>query len=35
MNLEEVMELDQVCRQTEDQVIFKGILERFMSWLDE
>jgi hypothetical protein len=29
MNLaEEVMELDQVCRQTDDQVIFKGILER-------
>jgi hypothetical protein len=28
MNLaEEVMELDQVCRQTDDQVIFKGILE--------
>jgi hypothetical protein len=29
MNLaEEVMELDQVCRQTDDQVIFKEILER-------
>jgi hypothetical protein len=28
MNLaEEVMELDHVCRQTDDQIIFKGILE--------
>jgi hypothetical protein len=34
MNLaEEVMELDQVCRQTDDQVIFKGILERLcLGW---
>jgi hypothetical protein len=29
MNLaKEVIDLDQVCRQTDDQVIFKGILER-------
>jgi hypothetical protein len=37
MNLaEEVMELDQVCRQTEDQVIFKGILERLhLGWINE
>jgi inorganic pyrophosphatase len=28
MNLaEEVIELDQVCRQTDDQVTFKGIIE--------
>jgi hypothetical protein len=37
MNLaEEVMELDQVCRQTDDQVIFKGILERLrLGWMNE
>jgi inorganic pyrophosphatase len=37
MNLaEEVMELDQVCRQTDDQVIFKGILERLhLGWVNE
>jgi hypothetical protein len=37
MNLaEEVMELDQVCRQTDDQVIFKGILERLhLEWMNE
>jgi hypothetical protein len=33
---EEVMELDQVCCQTEDQVIFKGILERLrLGWMNE
>jgi hypothetical protein len=33
---EEVMELDQVCRQTDDQVIFKGILERLrLGWMNE
>jgi hypothetical protein len=33
---EEVMELDQVCRQTDDQVIFKGILERLhLGWVNE
>jgi hypothetical protein len=32
---EEVMELDQVYRQTEDQVIFKGILELFLlGWMN-
>jgi hypothetical protein len=37
MNLaEEVMELDQVCRQTDDQVIFKGIVERLrLGWMNE
>jgi hypothetical protein len=37
MNLvEEVMELDQVCCQTDDQVIFKGILERLhLGWMNE
>jgi hypothetical protein len=37
MNLaEEVMELDQVCRQTDDQVIFKGILECLrLGWMNE
>jgi hypothetical protein len=37
MNLaEEVMELDQVCRQIDDQVIFKGILERLhLGWMNE
>jgi hypothetical protein len=37
MNLsEEVMELDQVCRQTDDQVIFKGIIERLrLGWMNE
>jgi hypothetical protein len=37
MNLEEeVMELDQVCRQTDDQVVFKGILERLhLGWMNE
>jgi hypothetical protein len=37
MNLaEEVMELDQVYRQTEDQVIFKGIIERLqLGWMNE
>jgi hypothetical protein len=37
MNLaEEVMDLDQVCRQTDDQVIFKGILERLrLGWMNE
>jgi hypothetical protein len=31
MNLaEEVMELDHVCRQTDDQVMFKGILEHLL-----
>jgi hypothetical protein len=36
MNLaEEVMDLEQVCRQTEDQVIFKGILERVcLGWMN-
>jgi hypothetical protein len=35
MNLaEEVMALDQVCHHTEDQVIFKGILERLrLGWM--
>jgi hypothetical protein len=33
---EEVMELDQVYRQTEDQVIFKGILESLrLGWMNE
>jgi hypothetical protein len=33
---EEVMELDQDFRQTDDQVIFKGILERFhLGWTNE
>jgi hypothetical protein len=34
---EEVMELDQICHQTEDQVIFKGILERLrlrLGWMN-
>jgi hypothetical protein len=37
MNLaEEAMELDQVCRQTDYQVIFKGILERLrLGWMNE
>jgi hypothetical protein len=37
MNLaEEVMELDQVFLQTDDQVIFKGILERLrLGWMNE
>jgi hypothetical protein len=37
MNLaEEVMELDQVCHQTDDQVIFKGIFERLrLGWMNE
>jgi hypothetical protein len=37
MNLaEEVMELDQVCLQTDDQVIFKGILGRLcFGWMNE
>jgi hypothetical protein len=37
MNLEEqVMELDQVCCQTDDQVIFKGILKRMrLGWMNE
>jgi hypothetical protein len=37
MNLsEEVMELDRVCRQTDDQVIFKGILECLrLGWMNE
>jgi hypothetical protein len=37
MNLaEEVMGLDQVCLQTYDQVIFKGILERLnLGWMNE
>jgi hypothetical protein len=37
MNLaEEVMELDQVCRHTDDQVIFKGILECLrLGWMNE
>jgi hypothetical protein len=30
------MELDQVCRQTGNQVIFKGILERVrLGWMNE
>jgi hypothetical protein len=35
MNLaEKVMELDQVCHQTEDHVLCKGILERLrLSWM--
>jgi hypothetical protein len=33
---EEVMELDQVCRQTDDETIFKGIIERLhLSWMNE
>jgi hypothetical protein len=37
MNLaEEVMGLDQVCRQTDDQLIYKGILERLhLCWMNE
>jgi hypothetical protein len=37
MNLaEEVMELDQVFHQTDDQFIFKGILERLrLGWMNE
>jgi hypothetical protein len=37
MNLAaEVMELDEVCRQTDDQVIFKGIIERLhLGWTNE
>jgi hypothetical protein len=37
MNLaEEVMELHQVCRQRDAQVIFKGILERLrLGWMNE
>jgi hypothetical protein len=37
MNLaEDFMALDQVCCQTEDQVIFKGILERLrLGWMNE
>jgi hypothetical protein len=37
MNLaEEVMLLGQVCRQTDDQVIFKGILECLhLGWMNE
>jgi hypothetical protein len=30
------MELDQVCRQTDDQVIFKGTLEHLhIGWMNE
>jgi hypothetical protein len=30
------MELDQVCRQTDDQVIFKGILKHLrLGWMNE
>jgi hypothetical protein len=30
------MELDQVCRHTDDQVIFKVILERlYLGWMNE
>jgi hypothetical protein len=33
---EEAMALDQVCRQKDDQVIFKGILETLhLGWIDE
>jgi hypothetical protein len=33
---EEVMELDQVCRQIDDQVIFKGIIKRLcLGWMNE
>jgi hypothetical protein len=33
---EEVMELDQVCHQTEDHIIFKGIIERLhLGWMNE
>jgi hypothetical protein len=33
---EEAMGLDQICRKTEDQVIFKGILERLhLGWMNE
>jgi hypothetical protein len=37
MNLaEEVMEFDQFCRKTDDQVIFKGIIERLrLGWMNE
>jgi hypothetical protein len=37
MNLaEEVMELDQVCSHTDDQVIFKGVIERLhLGWMNE
>jgi hypothetical protein len=37
MNLaEEVIDLDQVCRQTDDQVVFKGIIERLrLGWMNE
>jgi hypothetical protein len=37
MNLaEELMELDQVCRQTDDQIIFKGNIERVrLGWMNE
>jgi hypothetical protein len=37
MNLaEEAMELEQVCRQTDDQAIFKVILERLrLGWMNE
>jgi hypothetical protein len=36
MNLaEEVIDLDQVCRQTDDQVIFKVILERLDLWQNQ
>jgi hypothetical protein len=37
MNLaEEVMKLDQVCRQTDDRVIFKGILKCLhLGWMNE
>jgi hypothetical protein len=33
---EDVMELDQACHQTDDQVIFKGILEHLhLGWMNE
>jgi hypothetical protein len=33
--VEDVIKLDQVCRQTEDGVIFKGILERScLGWMN-
>jgi hypothetical protein len=37
MNLaEEVIQLDQVCHQTDDQVIFKGIIESLrLGWMNE
>jgi hypothetical protein len=37
MNIsEEAMELDQVCRQIDDQVIFKGTIERLhLGWMNE